>query len=68
MKMAGKIAVNGASVMGSGIVQICVQAGFRANLMDLNDKIISRGGKGKKGSWNISQQGEDEFGRKRESR
>lgn len=43
MNMVGKIAVIGAGIMGSGIAQIFAQAGFRVNLMDLNDKIISPG-------------------------
>jgi len=41
--MSKKIAVIGAGTMGSGIAQIAVEAGFRVNLVDMEQGFLDRG-------------------------
>jgi len=41
--MAGRLAVIGAGLMGSGIAQVAAQAGWQVTLRDLNDAAIQRG-------------------------
>jgi 3-hydroxybutyryl-CoA dehydrogenase len=41
--MAGRLAVIGAGLMGSGIAQVAAQAGWRVTLRDLNDEAVQRG-------------------------
>lgn len=41
--MAGRLAVIGAGLMGSGIAQVAAQAGWRVTLRDLDDTAVGRG-------------------------
>ncbi|HZN17222.1 MAG TPA: 3-hydroxyacyl-CoA dehydrogenase family protein [Micromonosporaceae bacterium] len=41
--MAGRLAVIGAGLMGSGIAQVAAQAGWQVTLRDLDDAAVSRG-------------------------
>jgi 3-hydroxybutyryl-CoA dehydrogenase len=41
--MAGRLAVIGAGLMGSGIAQVAAQAGWRVTLRDLDDAAVRRG-------------------------
>ncbi|HET8659853.1 MAG TPA: 3-hydroxyacyl-CoA dehydrogenase NAD-binding domain-containing protein, partial [Micromonosporaceae bacterium] len=41
--MAGRLAVIGAGLMGSGIAQVAAQAGWRVTLRDLDDAAVGRG-------------------------
>ena len=41
--MAGRLAVIGAGLMGSGIAQVAAQAGWQVTLRDLNDAAVQRG-------------------------
>ncbi|MEV8513146.1 3-hydroxyacyl-CoA dehydrogenase family protein [Dactylosporangium sp. NPDC051484] len=41
--MAGRLAVIGAGLMGSGIAQVAAQAGWEVTLRDLNDEAVRRG-------------------------
>ena len=41
--MAGRLAVVGAGLMGSGIAQVAAQAGWQVTLRDLDDKATTRG-------------------------
>ena len=41
--MAGRLAVIGAGLMGSGIAQVAAQAGWEVTLRDLNDDAVRRG-------------------------
>jgi 3-hydroxybutyryl-CoA dehydrogenase len=41
--MAGRLAVIGAGLMGSGIAQVAAQAGWQVSLRDLDDAAVSRG-------------------------
>jgi 3-hydroxybutyryl-CoA dehydrogenase len=41
--MAGRLAVIGAGLMGSGIAQVAAQAGWRVTLRDLDDAAVQRG-------------------------
>jgi 3-hydroxybutyryl-CoA dehydrogenase len=44
--MAGRLAVIGAGLMGSGIAQVAAQAGWQVTLRDLDDAAVARGVKG----------------------
>jgi 3-hydroxybutyryl-CoA dehydrogenase len=44
--MAGRVAVIGAGLMGSGIAQVAAQAGWQVTLRDLDDAAVQRGLKG----------------------
>src|SRR2546430_1566918 len=41
--MAGRLAVIGAGLMGSGIAQVAAQAGWEVTLRDLDDASVQRG-------------------------
>src|SRR5690348_4414985 len=41
--MAGRLAVVGAGLMGSGIAQVAAQAGWAVTLRDLDDAAVQRG-------------------------
>ncbi len=41
--MAGKLAVIGAGLMGSGIAQVAAQAGWEVVLRDVTDEALTRG-------------------------
>ncbi|GAA1813802.1 3-hydroxyacyl-CoA dehydrogenase family protein [Planosporangium flavigriseum] len=43
MQMAGRLAVIGAGLMGSGIAQVAAQAGWEVTLRDLDDAAVQRG-------------------------
>jgi 3-hydroxybutyryl-CoA dehydrogenase len=44
--MAGRLAVIGAGLMGSGIAQVAAQAGWQVTLRDLDDATVARGVEG----------------------
>jgi 3-hydroxybutyryl-CoA dehydrogenase len=44
--MAGRVAVIGAGLMGSGIAQVAAQAGWKVTLRDLDDTAVKRGVEG----------------------
>src|SRR5690242_16180933 len=44
--MAGRLAVIGAGLMGSGIAQVAAQAGWEVTLRDLSDEAVRRGVEG----------------------
>jgi 3-hydroxybutyryl-CoA dehydrogenase len=48
--MAGRLAVIGAGLMGSGIAQVAAQAGWQVTLRDLDDAAVQRGLSGIRGS------------------
>jgi 3-hydroxybutyryl-CoA dehydrogenase len=48
--MAGRLAVVGAGLMGSGIAQVAAQAGWQVTLRDLDDAAVQRGLAGIRGS------------------
>ena len=41
--MAGRVAVIGAGLMGSGIAQVAAQAGWQVTLRDLDEPLVQRG-------------------------
>ncbi|MDR3036516.1 MAG: 3-hydroxyacyl-CoA dehydrogenase family protein [Kitasatospora sp.] len=49
--MAGKLAVIGAGLMGSGIAQVAAQAGWEVVLRDVTDEALARGTDGIKASY-----------------
>lgn len=49
--MAGKLAVIGAGLMGSGIAQVSAQAGWDVVLRDVTDEALTRGLDGIKASY-----------------
>ncbi|MFD7918838.1 3-hydroxyacyl-CoA dehydrogenase family protein [Streptomyces sp. NPDC059740] len=49
--MAGKLAVIGAGLMGSGIAQVSAQAGWEVVLRDVTEEALSRGRDGIEKSW-----------------
>ncbi|MGW7613455.1 3-hydroxyacyl-CoA dehydrogenase NAD-binding domain-containing protein, partial [Streptomyces sp. NPDC054766] len=49
--MAGKLAVIGAGLMGSGIAQVSAQAGWDVVLRDVTDEALNRGLDGIKASY-----------------
>ncbi|MFW6694046.1 3-hydroxyacyl-CoA dehydrogenase family protein [Streptomyces sp. MAR4 CNX-425] len=51
MESAGKLAVVGAGLMGSGIAQVAAQAGWEVVLRDLTDEALTRGTDGIRGSY-----------------
>src|ERR1700733_12859375 len=43
MHMAGRLAVIGSGVMGSGIAQVAAQAGWQVTMRDVDDASLNRG-------------------------
>lgn len=41
-----KVGVVGSGIMGSGIAQVCAQAGYPTVMVDINDELVTRGLKG----------------------